>query len=233
MLPILIHGENTVDSRNHLHDLSQRAKEKGWEIIHWNKKNEKLDIETLTRSDGLFENNRLVIIEDFSKISNWQALVVKTSPFLQNRKNIFAVFWEGKSLTPTQTKKLAQYYKIEEYKPTQYLFNLLDSLKPGNTKNTLDYLNKVLGVTPAELVVTMLARQLKLLIWAKLDPQTLNLPPWQKNKLISQAKSFSPESLKTLHTKLLELDQKTKTGKLTTNFQNELNLIIIKATQKH
>jgi len=48
--------------------------------------------------------------------------------------------------------------------------------------------------SPAEFLLVMLARQVKLLIWAKVDAETLKLAPWQIGKLKKQASFFDKKN---------------------------------------
>lgn len=78
----------------------------------------------------------------------------------------------------------------------------------------------------AEFLLIMMARQVRLIIWAKEDLDTLKLPPWMKNNLSHQAEKWSLEQLLDFHSKLLELDRENKHSRLPENLEASLELLV-------
>ncbi|MBI4033181.1 MAG: hypothetical protein HY377_01575 [Candidatus Blackburnbacteria bacterium] len=72
----------------------------------------------------------------------------------------------------------------------------------------------------------MLARQARLLIWAKLDPKTLKVAPWQRSRLLEQAKKWDRDKLLAFHSELLNLDRANKRSRLPEDLSSSLDLLI-------
>jgi len=74
----------------------------------------------------------------------------------------------------------------------------------------------------------MLSRRVSDLIIAS-DPKGQNLlktAPWQKSRLISQAKAFPAKTLIALHQQLLVIDESIKTGRTLLPLTTHLDLLI-------
>lgn len=100
------------------------------------------------------------------------------------------------------------------------IFLFLDSLLPGNYKNTIRLFHKALQNTEIELIFYMLQRQFRLLLAAsdkkakETIDEVLRLAPWQKGKLEKQSKLFSIDKLLGLHRRLYEIELAQKSGSL-------------------
>lgn len=221
---IILHGDNQVESRRRLSQLISQAKKKGLEIQRLDGKGlVKSDLLMAARSQSLLSDDHLVVVEDFfannKKAAEAAQEVTKTG-------GAEFVFWEKSALSPTTVKKLLKIAGVEEFKIPKSIFKFLDSLAPGNTKAMLNLLHNV-RESEEEFVFFMLGRQIRLLIWAKKEPETLALPEWQKTKLIKQAEKFSPDCLLLLHHRLLELDRANKKSQLPENLSASLDLLLV------
>lgn len=224
----LLHGENHVDSRKFLNDLLLQARTKGLEVIKLDSKNTNhQELLTVTRENTLFSVGNLIVLENFFSTSkNTSPLLTKTIEKMDGTNNIL-ILWEKKTVPAGTLKKLSGYFQTKEFKIPNLVFQFLDSLSPNNTKASLHLFKPINKTHPPEFVLVMLARQLKLLIWAKLEPQTLKVPTWQKSKLIAQAEKFTAKQLLRLHAKLLEIDRLHKHSQLPENLSASLELLVI------
>jgi len=225
-----IHGDNTVASRNELFNLISLAKTKGVrDVIRLEGK--KLDLTVLiqaTSSQSLFGTDRLVIIEDLFSRPQSQTKKQLLGYLKTIHSNTFSpdiFIWDKKLLTPTELKSIGN-PQNHPYKLSKYLFAFLDSLKPGNSRTSLQLLHQTLDSEAPELIVFLLARQLHLLIQVKSQAR-LRLAPWQINKLKSQAASFSLNQLLKFHHTLLTLDTRAKTGQNLLELSSELDILIV------
>lgn len=224
MKSYILHGENRVESRRKLSEIIREAKNKGWEIT-------KVDGTSLTkskllthaRSQTLLSTGQLVVIENFFR-NNKKAVedVLEIPP----DDTITLVFWEGKQLTPATVKKLQGKFTVQEFKIAVAVFKFLDSLSPGNAKVSLKLLQEAKNRDEAEFLLIMMARQVRLLIWAKEDPDTLKVPPWMRHNLTQQASKFTSYELREFHGKLLELDCDNKHSRLPENLDASLELLV-------
>jgi DNA polymerase-3 subunit delta len=110
------------------------------------------------------------------------------------------------------------------------IFDMVDALGQLNSRKALDRLHDLLLKQPPQLVLSMVVRQFRLLILVRegLDggrsPQQLaeDLRPskskkswgWITEKLIRQARNFRPAALEVIYSKLGELDEAIKTGRM-------------------
>lgn len=225
MAIVILHGDNQVESRKRLSFLISAAKKKGFDIRRLEGKGLiPNDLLLAGRSQSLLGDNILVVVEDFLTLSK------KAPDFLgnasQNPEATF-VFWESKPLSASILKKLPPGAKAEEFKIPRVIFKFLDSLVPGNTKASLELFHAALKESQEEFIFTMLARQVRLLIWAKEDPEGLNLPSWQKTRLLKQAEKISKVQLRLLHGKLLEIDRENKKSQLPEGLSSSLELLLL------
>lgn len=225
MKPVILHGENQVESRKKLSVLIAEGKKKGLEIKRIDGKAiTKAEFLTLSRSQTLLGEDLLIACENLLN-DNVKGVEV-ASEAIKNKNPVF-VFWESKKLAAGKVKKLEKFFQIQEFKIPANIFKFLDSLNAShNKKATLELLHGALKNSEPEFIFTMLARQVRLLIWARLDPDTLNVPDWQRRKFISQAKDFSPEQLLAFHNKLLEIDRTSKLSQLPESLPASLELLV-------
>ena len=136
------------------------------------------------------------------------------------------IYYSGAA--PAQvTKNLPKDARQERFDFPKQVFAFLDSLVPGNSKNSLKLLDSLVKTEPVELVFHLLSRHLRDLYWASISPETLALDGWRKKKLSDQANQFSIFNFQFLINTLSEIDVKTKTSD--SHLKTELDLWMIKS----
>lgn len=224
MKSYILHGENRVESRKKLSEIIRDAKSKGWEVTRVDGTSlTRGELFTHARSQTLLSTGQLLVIENFFQNNRKAAEDVLEIP---QDENITLVFWEGKALTPATVKKLQGKFTVQEFKIPVAVFKFLDSLSPGNAKGSLRLLQEAKNRDEAEFLLIMMARQVRLLIWAKEGPETLKLPPWMKNNLSRQSEKFTLDELLSFHNKLLGLDRDNKHSRLPENLEASLELLV-------
>lgn len=223
---LLLHGENTLASRQELVRLKKgfvgevvRLESQGLELAHL--------IQTL-EAESLFGGERLVVLENLFASGKPRIELVH---YLKRVKSDNLIIWEGRELKSFQIKLLGLRAKeVRIFKTPAVIFKFVDSIAPGNKKNSLSYLEEALKTEEEGFVFHMLLRQLRLLLLIKdlLKKEASNvvlnedktgpsemrsLANWQKAKLIRQAKKFNLKELKDIYKKLLEIEMKIRTGK--------------------
>lgn len=208
---IIIHGEDIVSARNHLNEQLESARANERTIKWLNAKD--LDLTTATQileAATLFGDTPFIIIEglfSLTKSKNKDGLL----EFFSRYQDRDLLLFEGKTVTPAVLKTFSK-AKVREHKPAALIFSLLDGLKPGGAAKSLKLLEELESSRqPAELIFAMLIRQVRFLLQA-LTPASLKAAPWQRNKLVSQARVFGGERLLKLHNDLYHLDKDHKTG---------------------
>lgn len=228
-MKIILHGDNIVASRQKLTELIQKVNKIGAkEVI-------KLDGKTLSETQlrqaleakSLFGADKLVVIEKLlsrqrSKEKN--KLVEILAPSSSQ-----IILWEAKSITKTALNKLKDYQALA-FKTPVAIFKFLDSLKPGNSQQSLTQLHSQLSSEAPELIFYMLSRRVADLIIAQDQNAStlLKTAPWQKSRLSSQSRNFSTNQLLKLHQNLLFMDESIKTGSNLLPLNSQLDLLLAK-----
>ena len=223
---VILHGDYQLKSRQRLNQLIKQAKDKDQEVIRLN--GEKLlppNLIQALESASFLGSDRLVVIEGLFKRRASRTKETLFKILAQNdQKNI--VVWEAKTLTTAQLKKLPS-AQTQLFKLPATVFKFLDSLQPGQPQPSLLLLRQALKIEKPELVFYLLARRVSQLIVAKDYPQGLAGQPWQKKRLLAQARRFSLNQLLKFHQKLLELDYQLKTSRLPLSLAAHLDLLIL------
>lgn len=219
--PTILHGEDLVGSRTRLTALINEYKAKGWEILSLDTPSKEEFLNCL-RSQQLFSSEQVMVAENFL-ITAKDALDA-----LEEGKKFFSqmgiILWERKALSPGIVKKLSGTFTIQEFKLPSVLFALMDALAPGNSKQLFTLWQRAESLEP-DLLFVMLARQVRLLLWAYKDAESMSVPSWQKGKLVGQAKRFSERELLFLHTRLLKMERDYKTSQLPESLGSSLELL--------
>lgn len=225
----ILHGDNTVVSRNHLNQLLKEAKDKNLEVIKLDGNTASLtDIKVSLETTSLFGQEKIVIIERlFSRQLSKEKKEI-LSYLIDEIDNLPSIiFWEGKEVTPANLKKFNNSLNSKKFKIPSLVFKFLDSFQPNNQKNLLAMLAG-LKKGDTEFVFYMLARRLnQLLILKDLGPKGLKIAPWQQYRLSGQAKNFTVKQLVSLYKKLLLIDTKIKTGETLIDLNYHLDLLLV------
>lgn len=219
----ILHGENQVQSRKALSEVVRQAKKDGLEVTRLS--GEDLDKEkllTAVRSQALFGGDHLVVVEDFFATFKSASKTLKEIPL----DGAQLVFWESKPLSKSSVSGLDRNFEILEFRIPVSVFKFLDSLAPNNVHIALKLLQQAVKDDSADFILLMIARQVRLLIWAKLDPKTLKVAPWQRSRIIEQAKKWDKDKLLSFHTELLNLDRANKRSRLPEDLSASLDLLV-------
>jgi len=221
---LIFHGENVVASRQ---KLISKIKEFKGEVIRLD--GNKINLSALKQAleaKSLFGQSKLVVIENILSRSSGH----DKDEMLEYCKHINAdnfIIWEGKAIDGRKLTSFRQ-TKIEKFTIPATIFGLLDSLVPANPKRSLLLLHQSLKSNSPQMVFYMIGWQIKnLIIAADLGEKGLDrMAPWQKAKLIRQAKKFDLTKLLSCYHQLLEIDWQQKTGQLPLSLASQLDLFI-------
>jgi hypothetical protein len=224
MLTIL-HGQNVTNSRNLLNSLIRQAQKKNQTIARITTENFQADNLVNALEPDLFNQEKLIILDDFQKFSlSQQKKIAQIINRFSSEKKI--IIWANKNL-PAKILKLFPKKQDQLFKPDKTIFSFLDSLSPDNKKNSLQLLNRTLEKEATGLIFYLLVGRIEDLIIAKSEHQKeLKKAPWQKKRLINQAKKFSQDQLAKILEKLIFLDYQQKTGQMPYSFEFGLELLI-------
>jgi DNA polymerase III delta subunit len=224
---IVIHGENTIKSRNKLMAIIDDAKDKNTLVERFEADNlDRPTLESKLQKTDLFGHSRMVVIEGLHSLrrSKRKKELIK---LVSSNQTTPVCLWEKRKLTKTMLKKLDA-EQVFHFKLTNALFNWLDTLSPQTkTKgNQINALRKALKSDDEYLCFIMLARQIRLLIQAKTGGKVKG-PYFVVNKIKKQAKRFKPRQLLKLHSQLHQLDANIKTSNNIVGLDQALELLIL------
>lgn len=228
----ILHGENTVQSRNTLFQYISEAKTKNTQVTH-------LDAKTLTLSlleqalgnTNLFAEPQLLIIEELHSLpkSKKKDELIEYIGHSASMDGIEVVLWEKRDLTATMLKKFPT-ARADQFKLSSTLFIWLDQLSgqknPLQVKKNLELFHKALQNDGDFMCFSMLTRQIRLLIQAQ-ENNFAAMAPFMIGKLKKQSATFTLDQLLALHHKLLIIDLNEKTSNSRLSLGQELELLLI------
>jgi DNA polymerase III delta subunit len=203
---VIVNGDDITASRQRYYQIISSVKKRGWEINKYEDDNTSLS--EILNSQSLF-GSQILVVSEFSNILDSDLKWLKSN---HSSLNSMLLVYSKKKLSKTQTNKFPQ-AKVEEFNLPVVLFKFLDSLYPGNSKQTIQLLTELLEQTEIEFVFIMLARQFRDLLLVSQNPNTTVYPSWRTGKLKSQASKFRDNQLKQVISYLAKLDLQIKTGK--------------------
>lgn len=219
---LLIHGEDSIASRNVFLGYIESANQKGYKVTDISNSTN-LDLSEKLTSQSLFEE-KIVLIHD--KMKNIKPKDVKWIKDNSQKYEADIIFYSDSIIPAKIISSFPKKIKTEKFDLPKIIFQFLDSFIPGNANKALLLLNKLLENQPIELVFAMLGRHLKDLIWVKMDPDNLpKYPSWRIKKIESQSDKFSDSQLKKIINHLSEADIKSKTSD--NSLKAFLDLIIV------
>lgn len=208
----ILHGDNTVASRNELTRLKTEASGKEIRDIDGKHATEQMLRQAL-ESSSLFGNTLLVVIENlFTTLGKKQKEVKTIANVVQTASgDVDVILWEPKELGKTVLGYFPK-ANVALFKMPVVLFEFLDSIKPGGARQTLSLLEKTLEKEPEELILYMIQSRVRQLITAKDNALPSSVSPWQRSRLTNQSKSFTMDKLLFMHKQILAAEYSFKTG---------------------
>jgi DNA polymerase III delta subunit len=203
----LLHGDDTEKSYERLTKYVEHAKKRAWEIVHIGDKNTRLPQVYVTTS--LFVTDKLVIVDDFDFL-NKRDLDWLTAEGEKLGGNL--VIYHDATLPKTKLKSVPRLDKEEKFELPVLLWKMIDAFRPGNAKQFLQLMHKVLEKHAPELVFGLLAKKVRDMYWVLVDPSSYPFPPWKKSNLQGEAFRFGKEKLEEIIFEMAEIDVRSKTS---------------------
>lgn len=165
---------------------------------------------------NLFSTQTVFCVENLEKFSFKKSTKAKTDvvydaivSLAQNKSVILLDFEEGKQARQLKLKDLAT---VHESKPSTSIFKLVEDCVPGNKNIFIQSLKLVCSTQEEQFVFIMLYRHIRQLVLALTDGLSAKLPPWQKYKIIGQAKKWEKQSLTDFYSGLIKIEIGSKTS---------------------
>lgn len=224
---IIIHGEDTVSTRKALEQ--EKLKDIAPEVIFFNGKDLELsDLVTACQSVSLLPNPKIIIIENLFSSGMNKTKEILLSYLNQIRTENKIILWEKSEITKTNIKKYLMNAREIFCNPPLVLFKFLDSLG-FNKASMLSLFHSILRQREAELIYSMILRQIRMLIIFKdLGAKGFKLmQSWQIRKLEKQSALFTIEKLVKYYRQLLAIDFQVKNGLTPFKLSELLDIFLI------
>ena len=224
----LLHGDHTLASRNELNRLKDAASNKEIRVLD----GRALELSTLVQSlesSSLFGGDTLVIIERlFGKIGKFPKRIAELCTILiRSSEATDIILWEDKEVGVTVTKNLGSNAKIQLFKLTVIIFEFLDSLIPGNSKQLMEIYSRLIIEEAPELVFAMMVKRVRQLIQLADGVTPTGVAGWQASRLTTQAQSFTMEKLLGMYKTLYDRELSIKTGTSPFSISSHIEQFII------
>jgi DNA polymerase III delta subunit len=210
----IVCGEDSISSFNYYSSLKQSYLEKEYEITNISS----ADLDNITswmgESQSLFASKQVFFTQNVNKKLS-KKLNLKINKVIEDlikNKKIELFSWEEE--TSLRFLKFPKGAVIKEFKPSESIFKLQDSLFPGNLKGFLELLFRLEKSVDENFIFIMLIRHLRNLILVKTNQSDTKLQKWQIYKLKNQAAKWDADNLINFYNSLykIEVNQKTSTN---------------------
>ena len=225
---ILLHGDNIEASRSEMLRLKDQAGGKEIRLLDGKSVNE-ANLTQALESEALFGGGTLVIIENlFGKLGKKQKNIADLAEIIIRSSNTSdIILWEDREVSITVIKSLGKAVKIQLFKTPISLFQFLDSLGAGSTKNSLLLFQKTLETHAPELILSMIVRRMRQCIMLKDNVTPEGLQDWQASRLTAKAKYFTMKKLLSMYQRLLDIEYAIKSGNSAFTLTQQLEQLVI------
>lgn len=226
---IIIHGENTTESRKKLDEVLHGKKN----IKRIEGKSLKADsVPLLFESSELFAEEKTIVVENCKGLSKQTLEAILPLSQLQETE---LIFWQDGNYDARLIKKFA-HATVFAFPLPKYFFSFLDGLAPGKGAYLHSIYKPLLeSFVPEQLFFAMVKRTRYLLI-LKMGKdhqyeELAKMSAWQKNKLIAQSRNWSIPQLQNFYQHLYRTELGIKTSGLPTNLMIHLDNLILSELQ--
>jgi len=165
---------------------------------------------------SLFSSQKVFCIENLEKYSFKKSTKATKNEVYEalvsiaaDRSIILLDFEDAKQARELKLKDLAT---VHESKPATSIFKLMDECVPTNKVQFIKSLRAVCDTQDEMFVFIMLMRHVRQLVLAAHDALSSKLPPWQKGKVLAQAKRWDKKLLTHFYSSLIKIEINAKTS---------------------
>jgi len=221
----IVCGEDSSKSREYFSALKNDYKNKYVTIV--DVASAQLDEITkwMGESTSLFSETQVFFTQNLNKKLSKKSTPkqIKIIEEIIKSKTIDLVDWEEE--VPSRFLKFGAGAKIKEFKLSESIFKLQDTLVPGSFKNFANMLNILKEGTEETFIFIMLQRHLRNLLLVKMGLNPGKLATWQIGKLKNQTASWKLENLMSFYDSFHKIDVSSKTGSNPFSLSNSLDLL--------
>ncbi|MEI6533174.1 MAG: hypothetical protein WCO06_05040 [Candidatus Roizmanbacteria bacterium] len=221
----VICGENEIEARKYYSDLLEQYAKLGNDVQQISA-NEIVDlIKTHHGHQGLFGNKLIYTAEKVNRLLGRQkkSTLIDTIGIIDNLEGLDLIIWEG-GLSSREIKIKTEH--IKEFKLSQTIFQLLDFIAPGQRTSFMQILEQLVKHQEIELIYAMMCKHVRQLICATEDGLDSKIPPWQRGKIISQAKKWDTQKLYGFYDGLIRIDRSNKTSSSIYGVRSSIDILV-------
>lgn len=221
----ILNGEDTVSSRKKISELVGGNKS----YIQIDAKKQTLaDIEVHLKTDSLFSEKKIVLIENFTKLKSQKDFFVMLNGFLKNA-NFEIILWEPVEISASIKQQFKDAKQFSFVFPKLY-YNLLDNFVPN--KDNIELLHEVLKSFEPEQILYGLTKRVRQLLVLKGESynnfsEFKRMQDWQLSKLKKQAALWTDKDLSVVFIKLCNMDEELKTGAFSLPLEKHLDILLV------
>lgn len=217
----VICGEDSSAAYAYVNQLKEDYLNKGYEMRSLENA-EFISVKELNDQHSLFNQKAVFLINNLSKLKNYSKQTDLLNE-IHNNTEIVCIDFEKE--IPKYLIRFPTSIPVKEFKYSESVFQLLDSCVPGNKVTMLQLLHDILKHKDAMFVYYLLIKHIRLLLLARYD-EVEGIAPWQKYKILKQAKLWEKARLINLYEGLCKLDYQTKSS-FPLSLQSSLEILLI------
>lgn len=215
-------GDDVSASRHEFIQFKQSLISDGYSTIEITESNlDELSM-GLYQANTLFENKNVFICENlFAKVATRK----KFLSFDNSDKNTIILDWE-EDCDEKAIKFAFKNVVMKQSKLSENIFKLLDSIFPRNLKVFISYLNNVSDSVNENIVLFMIQKRIKELIFVKNDIESVKkMQSWQVARLKGQASTWEADKLLSLYEALYRIEVNLKISRSPLGLKKALDML--------
>lgn len=174
---------------------------------------------------GLFEQKRVFFVQGLCPYLARSRKMTKTLQELQDRDDLEIIDWEDGASTYELGIKKKEI--VKEFKAAASVFQLLDLLVPGKKKKFIETLTLLRNSQEEMFIYVMVTRHMRGILLAKYGNLPGRIAPWQKTKLLSQARSWKEDKIIGFYEALAKIDHALKTSTTPFSLGSSLEILAL------
>ena len=220
---LLVCGEDSTASRNHIHGLKQSYRQKQHRVVEITP--QELDETLKNEMDvNLFGEPTIYFIQGL--LAYWGKQKKKSADEikkLHENQTIKIINWEAnKSLYDLKMKPSST---VKEFKLDTSVFDLQDMLMPGKKVQFIEKLTKLKQSQDPFLLYSLIHRHTRLLLLLNTGQRPLRANPYVVNKASGQSRKWETTKLKQFYLGLSKIDQAVKTSSTPFDIPQSLEIL--------
>lgn len=170
----------------------------------------------LAQNLSLFSSQKVFCMEGLEKYGFKKSTKAKKDEVYEALISLSAdkavVILDFEDSKQTRQLKLKDFAKVYESKPSTSIFQLMDECIPGNKLKFISSLRTVCETQDEMFTFIMLTRHIRQLVLVSQGVSSAKLPPWQKYKILAQAKKWEKQALTDFFSGLIKIEINAKTS---------------------